>query len=70
MNSIFAVNKAPPTVTKQARIEEKVVRIKTLPEISQAIGCGLELVGGFLAVFYLLGALGLGGALLFFTFLR
>jgi hypothetical protein len=65
---VLPIDKARVIVAKRRDIQRKVVRTKTVPRIWPVVGGAAELIAGILAVLYLVAALALGGALLFYTF--
>jgi hypothetical protein len=66
--NLLTVYRAPATVTTDREIHKTVTGTKTFSRIRLLIRSTTEFVAGLLAVFYLLAALALGGAALFFTF--
>ena len=67
---VLAVNKAPATVGRDREIKKTIVSTNKFRRIWSSIGCVTELLAVVFAVFYLLAALALGAALLFYTFTR
>ncbi|HEX6563687.1 MAG TPA: hypothetical protein VF020_05350 [Chthoniobacterales bacterium] len=69
----YASEALPVSRTRAAIVEEREtqktpVRAKTFRRIWSLVRHGTELIAGLFAVFYLILALALAGALLFFTF--
>jgi hypothetical protein len=66
--NLLTVYTAPATVTTEREIHKTVTGTKTFSRIRLLIRSTTEFVAALFAVFYLLAALALGGAVLFFTF--
>jgi hypothetical protein len=68
--NVLSLNRAPATITSERKSQKTVTRTKTCFRIWPLIRPATEFVAGLFVVFYLLAALALGGALLFFTLFR
>ena len=72
IDSLFQVSttaSAGETVAAgREEIQRTVTRTKAFPRIWSIVGCVTEFVAGAFAVLYLIAALALGGAVLFFAF--
>jgi|ERR1700741_380495 hypothetical protein len=71
IDSLFQVSttaSAGETVAVREEIQRTVTRTKAFPRIWSIVGCVTEFVAGAFAVLYLIAALALGGAVLFFAF--
>ena len=56
------------TAAARKEIQKTVTRTKAFPRIWPLIGCITEFIAGACAFLWLVAALALGGAILFFTF--
>jgi hypothetical protein len=64
---VLTTDKAGAIIATQREIQKTATRTKKFPRTWPLVGFA-EFVAGVLAVFYLVAAVALGGALLFFTF--
>jgi len=62
------VSRTPAAIVEERETRKAPVRTETLRRIWSLVRHGTELMAGLFAVFYLVLALALAGALLFFTF--
>ena len=67
---VLAVNEAPAIAGREREIKKTVVGTNKSRRKWSSIRCATELLAMVFAVFYLLAALALGAALLFYTFTR
>ena len=64
----LVVRRAPAAVVEERETHETPLRAEIFRRIWSLVRPGTELIAGLLAVIYLIVALALAGALLFFTF--
>jgi hypothetical protein len=62
------VSQTPAAIVEERETQKTPVRAETFRRIWSLVRHGTELIAGLFAVFYLILALALAGALLFFTF--
>jgi|SRR6516165_4870973 hypothetical protein len=64
----LSVSRTPAAIVEERETRRTPIRAETFRRIWSLVRSGTELIAGLLAVFYLIVALALAGALLFFTF--
>ena len=65
---VLVTDSAGEIIGVREEIQKAVTRTKAFPRIWSLVGCVTEFVAGAFAVLYLIAALALGGAVLFFAF--
>ena len=68
VHRVLSAHKAAASVAAQREIQKTITLTKSFPGIWPLVGWATEFIAGVFAVFYVVAALALGGALLFFTF--
>jgi hypothetical protein len=64
----LSVSQTPAAIVDERETQKAPFRAETFRRIWSVVRGGTELMAGLFAVFYLIAALALAGALLFFTF--
>lgn len=67
---LSSVNQRSAILGRQSELKEHLIEAKTLFLMRSSVRYGAELIAGVFVIFYLLAALALTGALLFYTFNR
>ena len=67
---LSSVNQTSAIVGRQSELKAHLIEAKTLFLMRSSLRYGAELITGVFVIFYLLAALALTGALLFYTFNR
>lgn len=64
------VNQSPTSMQKERELRRKSLRPDVFFRLRSFVGRGMELIAGVAVLFYVIAALALAAALLFFTFAR
>jgi hypothetical protein len=70
INMYSSVTEAPAIAARQSESKANLTGTKSFFGMRSSISCGAQLIAGVFIVFYLLAALALTGAVLFYTFNR